>query len=417
MTYWAQLLHFYQPPTQTHEVLRRIAEESYRPLIAVLLEHPDARLAVNMNAVLTELLCEHGLGDIVQGLRALAEREQIEFVGSARYHAILPLITPAERRRQIEENERVNTQLFGPAFAPRGFFPPEMCYSVAIIPEVQGTGHRWLAMSGVACNAPWPENVVYRVRDGARELAVLFRDDVISNRIAFRETDPGRFYADLERIGGGHPAYVFTAMDAETFGHHIRGWERDFLGATYALVTERRRHHPVHPAGAEGVTMVTPSELVSLFPPGPVIEPFSSSWSTSRDDIVAGNPFPLWDAPGNRLHAWQWEYVGHTRRLLEIAAGHATSDAAKEALRIARERYEPALHSCQFWWASRRPMWSEMMIQRGFQLLNETLLHAHRAITAGDAPAELKQEARWRHAAANELRALIEREVFGEGTR
>ena len=56
MTAWAQLLHFYQPPTQAHEIVQRIANESYRPLVKVLLAHPKARIAVNMNAVLTEML-------------------------------------------------------------------------------------------------------------------------------------------------------------------------------------------------------------------------------------------------------------------------------------------------------------------------------------------------------------------------
>src|SRR5690242_5664606 len=103
MTLWAQLLHFYQPPTQTHDILHKVAEESYRPLIRVLKEHPAARLAVNMNGVLTELLGEHGLGDVVSGLRELAERGIIEFVGSGKFHPILPLIPEVEQRRSIAD--------------------------------------------------------------------------------------------------------------------------------------------------------------------------------------------------------------------------------------------------------------------------------------------------------------------------
>jgi hypothetical protein len=43
MIYWAQLLHFYQPPTQVPSVLRRICDESYRPLLKVFQEYPNAR--------------------------------------------------------------------------------------------------------------------------------------------------------------------------------------------------------------------------------------------------------------------------------------------------------------------------------------------------------------------------------------
>ncbi len=41
--YWASLLHFYQPPIQIPEVLRKVVDESYRPLIEVFKQHPHAQ--------------------------------------------------------------------------------------------------------------------------------------------------------------------------------------------------------------------------------------------------------------------------------------------------------------------------------------------------------------------------------------
>ena len=90
MIYWAQLLHFYQPPTQLPEVLHKICNESYRPLIEVFSKHPNARATININGVLTEMLWYHVYGDIIDGLVKLAEKGQIEFVGSGKYHPILP---------------------------------------------------------------------------------------------------------------------------------------------------------------------------------------------------------------------------------------------------------------------------------------------------------------------------------------
>jgi len=122
VTYWAQLLHFYQPPTQTHEILHKVAEESYRPVVEVIRQHPNARLAVNIQGVLTELLLEHGLADVVLGLKELAEKGQIEFVGSAKFHPILPLIPEAERTRAIADNAQTNGRALGSTWKPRGFF-------------------------------------------------------------------------------------------------------------------------------------------------------------------------------------------------------------------------------------------------------------------------------------------------------
>lgn len=410
MTCWAQLLHFYQPPTQTHDVLRRITEESYRPLVQVIREHPGARIAVNMNAVLTDMLEDHGYGDVVAGLRELAEKGQLEFVGSGKYHPILPLIPENERVRSIVDNARTNHHAFGAAWNPRGFFPPEMCYGPQMLPAIANAGHDWLILSGVACPAEWPIDRVYRVPVDSRTMHVLFRDDSRSNRISFRETDSHNFLEDLSRVGGGSRAYVLTAMDAETYGHHIRGWERDFLARTFEAIENQ-------PAEATDdltrrVEMVLPSELLDRFPAGPVIEPLPSSWSTTRDDIAARNPYPLWQAPGNHVHELQWEYVDHCVELLAVAHRYAEGDVAHKYATLAHEKFQPALHSCQFWWASRRPMWDVPMIYRGLALLTEVVLFAIKAIRSSGASERVKRDAGWRLAAANETRAELERALF-----
>lgn len=408
MTAWAMLLHFYQPPTQTHDVLTRIVDESYRPLLAVLSEHHNARIAVNINAVLTEMLADHGYGDVLDSLRILGERGQVEFVGSGRFHPILPLVPEGERVRSIADNAHLNRKLLGPSWQARGFFPPEMCYSGEILPGVAKSGHEWIILSGVACPAEWPTDLVYRVPADGRSMHVLFRDDVRSNRISFRETNPQPFVEDLSRVGGGKDAYVVTAMDAETYGHHIAGWEREFLGATYDLLAHQGRPH----AHTSKVVPVQPSELIARFADGPVVEPLPSSWSTSRDDIAAHNPYPLWQAPGNEVHRLQWEFVDHSVALLALARRYARSDEARKFADLADHQLQPALHSCQFWWASRRPMWDVPMIYRGFQLLSQVLFYSWKSVMLGDASARVKQEASWRFAAAARVRGDLEHLLF-----
>jgi hypothetical protein len=162
------------------------------------------------------------------------------------------------------------------------------------------------------------------------------------------------------------------------------------------------------------VETVFPSDLVARFPAGETVVPHASSWSTNNDDLHAQNPFPLWKAPGNALHALQWEHVSHCLDLLATARRHAATPEAKKFAAIAAERLEPALHSCQFWWASRRPMWDVTMIHRGLLLQTEVVLNAGRAVAFGSAPETTKQEARWRLAAANETRQAIERDLLME---
>src|SRR3989304_2888458 len=137
--YWANFLHIYQPPTQTEEITRRVTDECYRKLVAILRRYPTARLTLNINACLTEQLDRYGLHDVIDGLKDLADRGQIEFTGSAMYPPILPLIPPPEMRRQIELNTEVNRTYFGPAYRPQGLFPPEMCYSFEVARERKST--------------------------------------------------------------------------------------------------------------------------------------------------------------------------------------------------------------------------------------------------------------------------------------
>jgi hypothetical protein len=136
--------------------------------------------------------------------------------------------------------------------------------------------------------------------------------------------------------------------------------------------------------------------LLSRFPAGPAVSPRPSSWSTTNADIDAGAPFPLWKQPGNGLHDLQWEYVGHTIWLVESATHYAQTAEGRQLAGYAEKRLQPALHSCQFWWASRRPWWDVTMIERGMLLLQEAVLHAARALHVGDGPADIAATPEWR---------------------
>ena len=58
--YFAFLLHIYQPPVQIAPVVKKIVNESYRPLINALRDNPHAKISLNINATLTEQLDDYG---------------------------------------------------------------------------------------------------------------------------------------------------------------------------------------------------------------------------------------------------------------------------------------------------------------------------------------------------------------------
>ena len=427
MIYWAMLLHFYQPPTQVHSVLDKVSDEAYRPLIAVLKANPNARLSVNINGSLTEMLSEHGKTDILQGLDELAQQKQIEFTGSGKYHPILPLIPQTEIIRQINENRRINRKLI-PSFQPRGFFPPEMSIGTNIIDPVLSTGHDWIIASGIACPVEWPIDTVHYVNSPAGKLPVLFRDDVLSNRISFHEIDVQGFIKHLLVFGRDKKddIYIVTAMDAETFGHHIKNWEKDFLNALYRELAandtspkiirsvSKKTEKLISPEQAGNIIRpVTISEILNYFRTGKAIKPKPSSWSTSVEDIKNGNPYPLWNSPDNRIHQLLWEHLNLSIEMVNKAVSIAENNSELHPPNFFMEMLDPALHSDQFWWASKKPYWEVNLINRGLALQQECLLNAYRAICNSiDINDKEKKEYRYRYYAAENIANNIKRLLF-----
>jgi alpha-amylase/alpha-mannosidase (GH57 family) len=429
MIYWAQLLHFYQPPTQVPSVLNKICNESYRPLLQVFEEYPNARVTINFNGVLTDMLMDCGHKDVIDGLRSLGESGQLEFTGTGKYHPILPLIPKEEVKRQIALNAQTNRHFFGEAYAPQGFFPPEMCYSRDILQPIIKSGGRWIILSGIACPAEWPMDIIYRAECDGQEIALFFRDDVLSNRISFQDLKAKEFIAHLEEWQGGREnIYVVTAMDAETYGHHIQGWERTFLAKVYEElepsaepleeVKQAKALAGQHAALltnneiAGKIQMVTISQLLDLFPQGQRIEPRPSSWSTTADDMKDGNYYPLWRDKKNEVHRLQWEHLSICIELVNEALQCVDNDESRQSATIARGLLDRAEHSCQMWWASNRPMWDINLIHMGLLDQLRAVVNAYRAINKSGACEETKREYYYRTVAARDIRNKLEDRLF-----
>jgi len=405
MIYWAPFLHFYQPPIQFSSMLKQIARESYRPLTEMFLRIPSAKVTININGVLTEMLAEHGETNIINNFNKLAKRNQLEFVESGKYHPILPLIPKREVIRQIDMNHESNKRFFQKTYRPRGLFPPEMCYSDKIASLVSKLGYDWMVLSGIACRDQWPVDHISSISFKKSAIRIFFRDDILSNKVSFNQLDYLGFIKELVWLSKNKKdTYIITAMDAETFGHHIKNLIPNFLIKVYKTIEELYRskgritRKPLsHMAGKVKralqsefghvplVKTVTISELIDIFPTKRTKSPRASSWSTTKEDMDSKNYYPLWKGHNNDIHALQWRHMDITGAIVRHAMNLSKNEESKRYSKNARDLLDQALHSCQFWWANKdRGLWSIGLINKGLILQEEAIINARRSLAASN---------------------------------
>ncbi len=366
--YWANFLHIYQPPTQKPYWVKRVTEESYRKILAELKLAPNAKLTLNISAVLVELLEKNDCQDVIDDIRFLLERGQIELTGSAKYHPLLPKIPKDEVIRQIRLNEATLRKYFGDLFKPRGFFPPEMAFSVDVAKIVKELGYEWIIVDELSFSRELGQ-LDYAKRytiEGLDDFSIYFRERRMSYKILSGQLGTGNLL--IQGLGDRlqRNEYMLTAMDGETFGHHRPGMEH-LLGEMFA---------------SKELKTIQISDLKKLFPETTPITPLPSTWALMEKDLEKNAPFARWLDPGNTIHEDQWKLVD-----LAIDVVHR-SDSKDPRFPKVREALDRAIHSDQFWWASAKPWWSLEMIEAGAKELNDVVATAPGATEAERKEAE-----------------------------
>jgi predicted glycosyl hydrolase (DUF1957 family) len=349
--YWANFLHIYQPPTQTEESVRKAAGECYRKLVEILSHHQCARITLNINASLTEQLDRYGLNDVIDGLRRLAERGQIEMTASAMYHPILPLIPRSEMIRQIKLNTEVNRKYFGDVYKPVGFFPPDMCYNRDVAQIIADLGYRWIIIDEISINGTLgnaPSDRVYNI-NGLKDFYVFFKERSFSDSITYGTYQDVKSFIDSLGERTKRHEYMLTGTDGEVYGHSRPGQE-NLLNDIYK---------------SRAIGTCTVSDLIIAFKHIESIDPLPSSWNTRADEMARGMPFQSWLDQNNELHKMQWQLTN----LAIDAINSLQNDSAQ--FRYARNLLDQGLHSCQYSGASCRPVWDTDMIDRGARMLVE----------------------------------------------
>lgn len=335
---WVNIFHLYQPPHWDPVIIERVARESYRKLCGILRACPNLKCTINITGSLTEQLEHLGLRDILHDFRELAARGQVEFLASAMYHPILPLLPDHEIARQIDLNTEVNRRVFGEAYRPRGFWLPELAYSERVARIIRDKKFHYLVLDPVTHDGAAPPHTRLMIQEVG--LDVLFRNRAVSD--AFFDPSIETPESFIQRIHERHDMNdtLVTALDGENLGHHRKGMDVLF--------------HKLAESGF--ATFLTASEYLFSLRQSKYIHVRDGSWASREEELERGVPYVLWNDASNPLHERQWKLLHMLHTVVETLHDDPKYQNARVAL---DERFL----SDQFFWASAKPWWNVSTIQ------------------------------------------------------
>jgi 4-alpha-glucanotransferase len=117
-----------------------------------------------------------------QMLERYREADKIELIGMGYSHPIFPLIPHADWSEQLSLGRAQMEQVFGRA--PRGFWPPEMAFTMAMIPALVQAGYDYVVVDGVHVRPEDGISDIFRPYLACHEgvcISVVPRDRDVSN--------------------------------------------------------------------------------------------------------------------------------------------------------------------------------------------------------------------------------------------
>jgi len=337
MINWINFLHIYQPPKQNEYIFHQVARESYFEIAKFFDEYDGLKLTMNLSGSLLEQFIAYRYDRLLEDFARAFKSGELELVGSAMYHPILPLLSDAEIERQILADERIKKSVFGASYARHGFYLPEMAYSRRVAELLDRMGFEWIILDEISLTGKLDgldRNKAYRIK-GLR-LKAVFRDREISNQFV-----PEKIRELSERLKG-QDSSVVTATDGELYGHR----HQDFYNKTKEAFTD------------SNIRSLQVSEFVARCGENGLdeIDPVTSCWEATEADLACGNPFPYWDDADNVIQQKLGDFGRFAAALVEENCGDENHQVAQGLL-------DQGVASCHLWAASgkRSAVWKDLI--------------------------------------------------------
>ena len=311
--------------TNNQFIIDKVAEKSYLPTNAVLLEllnkYPDFKVSISITGTIIEQF-EQWAPAVLQSFKDIVNTGRVEIVAETYHHSLAFFYSRSEFEAQVKMHKEKVEQVFG--VAPTVFRNTELSYNNDLAYWADKAGYKGIITEGWDPILGWRSpNFVYRP-SYTDNIRLLMKNYKLSDDMAFRfgnkqwEEHPLTTEKFVNWMGASMDnAQVFNLfMDYETFGEHQ--WADtgifDFLRALPDAWHNSR----------EDRTFMTLTEAIDYYEPVDFVDvPNTITWADNERDLTAwlGNPMQhnailaLYSLEESILNSADWQLIEDWRKL------------------------------------------------------------------------------------------------------
>lgn len=314
----------YDTDRNNEQVLRKVADKSYRPMNALLLKllntHPEFKVSLSITGTFIEQ-AERWAPDVIESFRQLVQTGRVEIVSETYYHSLAFFYSRGEFERQVEAHRDKIRQLFGVETSV--FRNTELAYNDELARWADGYGFKGIIAEGWDPVLEWRSpNHVYRPA-GTEDISLLLKNYRLSDDLAFRFGN--KAWAEWPLTAGKYSQWANESiaegslinlfMDYETFGEHQ--WEDTGIFDFFEHFVGEWLSNPDN-------TFYTVSEAVATHKPVAEISmPYTVTWADTERDLTAwlGNSMQqealrhLYELEGDVLRTGDLQLISDWRNL------------------------------------------------------------------------------------------------------
>ncbi len=280
--------HYYYDDFANDEIISRLAEQSYFPMVRTLLAMiqeygSDFKFALSITGTAIEQIQLY-VPELIDELKKLSDTGCVEFLSETYSHSLSSLEDPEEFIREVKAHDDLIWQLFRKR--PEVFTNTELIYDDDVALLLNSMGFHTAVTEGAKHILGWKSpNYLYKAAS-CPSLSLLLTNDKLSEDISrrFAKTDWDEYPLTADKYMGWIAAIpedeqvINLYFSIDTFGSFLPA-ESGIFDFMRAIPRFAKEH---------GISLVTPSEAVKkLKPVGELAIPYPISGTDEARDVSA----------------------------------------------------------------------------------------------------------------------------------